>query len=308
MPAISAAAAAARRGGREARRSSLGVSGPRLPLCAGGWAGTTPQPVPAPAESGAARRLEAPRALLRKLRGGSSQGRVLLAAAPGTSQPPRRRRRRRRRRSHRDRKPSRRPERPLLAPRVVPDEGWPRVTLHASWPQAAALAPGHPELSPEDPSRGLGRPPSVTTLPAPPRPLPAPSPSPAAGTGGARSRHFGRAGTPAPGALQLGAWCRERLPTVVCRDRGGEHGAPKLWARRSRVSAAPISHPFCAIKLEAWGLGSPGGSKGPHPWDPTSVLKRSFARQMGQNLFWEPSRCPPPLSKPDTLISPRPRL
>lgn len=265
MPAISAAAAAARRGGREARRSSRGVSGPRLPLCAGGWAGTTPQPVPAPAESGAARRLEAPRALLRKLRGGSSQGRVLLAAAPGTSQPPRRRRRRRRRRSHRDRKPSRRPERPLLAPRVVPDEGWPRVTLHASWPQAAALAPGHPELSPEDPSRGLGRPPSVTTLPAPPPTPPRPQSQPRSwdGRGSEPALRPGRntcSRGPAAGRVVPGeaAYC------CVQRSRRRARGSEALGQAQPRLGRPHLS-PLLCDQARSLGTRVSWGLEGPPP-------------------------------------------
>ncbi|XP_052518686.1 uncharacterized protein LOC128069591 [Budorcas taxicolor] len=95
-----------------------GLRPPPTPPCPGPGLDHPAAPIPAPAEIGAARRREVPRAPFRKLRGGGSQRRVLLAAAPGTSQPPRRRRR-----SHRDRKPLRRPERPPLAPRAVPDEG-----------------------------------------------------------------------------------------------------------------------------------------------------------------------------------------
>ncbi|XP_064134494.1 collagen, type I, alpha 1b-like [Loxodonta africana] len=144
-----------RRGWGAGRRAAARTgSRPPPPRPTRGWAGTTPQPLspqlrlPALAERGAARSREASRAPLRELRGGcgGSQGRVLLAAAPGTSRPPRRRRR-----SHGDRKPSRRPERPPLALRAVPDEGWPRVTPDPSWTWAAALALGHPHLSPEDP-------------------------------------------------------------------------------------------------------------------------------------------------------------
>ncbi|XP_066879279.1 uncharacterized protein [Kogia breviceps] len=118
-----------RRGAGAGRRAAApaGSPAPLPPPCGGLGPDHPAAPIPAPAESGAARRREASRAPFRKLRGGGSQGRVLLAAAPGTSQPPRRRRR-----SHRDRKPLRRTERPPLAPRTVPDEGWSRVTFDPS--------------------------------------------------------------------------------------------------------------------------------------------------------------------------------
>ncbi|XP_037676712.1 collagen alpha-1(I) chain-like [Choloepus didactylus] len=188
---------------------------------------------PARAERGAARRREAPRAPLQELRGGGSQERVLLAAAPGTSRPPRRRRRRR---SHGDRKLSRRPERPPLAPRAVPDDDWKRVThTHTpsphhdpSWFQATALALGHPHLSPEDPPCCPGRLPSAASISTRPHPL---KPRSWDGRGAEPPLRPGR--NTCSRALQLGAWCRERLPTVVCRDRGGENGAPKLSAKRS---------------------------------------------------------------------------
>ncbi|XP_047391165.1 collagen alpha-1(I) chain-like [Sciurus carolinensis] len=179
--------------------------------------------IPAQADSRLARHPEAPRAPLRELCGGGSRGRVLLAAAPGTSRPPRRRRRR-----HGGRKPSRRPERPPLAPRAVPDEGWPHVTPAPSSPQAHCPRPGCPPFKPEHPARGPARGPSATARSTPP-----PPPSPAAGTGGARSRHSGRAGTPAPGPC---SWARGagRGCLLLCAEIAEE----KMGLRGSGPGAA----------------------------------------------------------------------
>lgn len=127
-----------RRGGAERRAADpAGSATPRPGPRGGGGAGPEEHleaPISAQGEGDVARCPELPRALLRELRGGGSQGRVLLAAAPGTSRPPRRR-------SHGDRKPSRRPERPALAPRAVPDGSWPPVLLDPSWFQAIVRAP-----------------------------------------------------------------------------------------------------------------------------------------------------------------------
>ncbi|MEJ1281145.1 hypothetical protein NN561_012094 [Cricetulus griseus] len=138
LPALSCASRArhssgAGRRGWEASSPSRRVPDPRLPV--GELGGDHPEaPISAQGEGDVARRPEALRAPLRELSGGGgggggSQGRVLLAAAPGTSRPPRRR-------SHGDRKPSRHPERPALAPRVVPDESWPPGNPDPSWLQA----------------------------------------------------------------------------------------------------------------------------------------------------------------------------
>lgn len=71
----------------------------------------------------------------------------------------------------------------------------------------------------------------------------------------------------------------------MCRDRGGEHGAPKLWARRSRVSAAPVSHPFCAIKREAWGLGSPRDRRAATPRIRLLALRGRSQDRWGKTCF-----------------------
>ena len=226
---------------------------------------------------------------------------MLLAAAPGTSQPPRRRGRR----SHPDRKPLRRPTWPPLPPPPPRAPGCSRRGLAArhldpSRSQAAALVLGHPHLSPEDPFRGPARPPSITAISAAP---------PAAGTGGARSRHSGRAGTPAPGPC---SWARGagRDCLLLC----AEIAEQKMGLRRSGPSAAaPRSPPSPTLSVRSSPkLGDSGLPEGRRAATPgvrlLPGLKRWFARQMGQNLFWEPARCPPPLSKPDTLISPWPPL
>lgn len=187
---------AARRGWEASGRSSR-VPDPRLSV--GELGGDHPEaPSSAQGEGGVARRPEAQRAPLRELRGGGggdSQGRVLLAAAPGTSRPPRRR-------SHGDRKPSRHPERPALAPRAVPDGSLPPVTPNLSWLQAAVRTQGCPPLSTEDPPRRRPvRRPSVTSTNAPPPTRP---PAPQLGQEGrgaatpARQEHLLR-------VLQLGA-------------------------------------------------------------------------------------------------------
>lgn len=198
---------AARRGWEASGRSGR-VPYPRLPV--GELGGDHPEaPLSAQGEGDVARRPEALRAPLRELRGGGgdSQGRVLLAAAPGTSRPPRRR-------SHGDRKPSRHPERPALAPGAVPDGSWPPVTPELSGLQAAVRTLECPPLSTEDPSRKASAETPLNHKHQ--RASPPSSPGPAAGTGGARSRHSGQAGTPAPGPAAgrvvrgEAAWCRVR--------------------------------------------------------------------------------------------------
>lgn len=125
-----------RRGG--AGRRAADPAGSPIPR-SGPWGGAGIEehpeaPIPSQGEGDVARCPGVPRALLRELRGGGSQGRVLLAAATGTSPPPRRR-------SHGDRKPSRRPERPVLAPRAVLDGSWPSVLLDSSRLQAIVRTP-----------------------------------------------------------------------------------------------------------------------------------------------------------------------
>lgn len=198
---------AARRGWEASGRSGR-VPDPRLPV--GELGGDHPEaPLSAQGEGDVARHPEALRAPLRELHGGGdSQGRVLLAAAPGTSRPPRRR-------SHGDRKPSRHPERPALAPGAVPDGSWPPLTPDLSGLQAAVRTLECPPLSTEDPSREASAETPLSHKHQRASPPP-PSPGPAAGTGGARSRHSGQAGTPAPGPAAgrvvrgEAAWCRVR--------------------------------------------------------------------------------------------------
>lgn len=69
------------------------------------------------------------------------------------------------------------------------------------------------------------------------------------------------------------------------RSRRREHGAPKLWARRSRVSAAPISHPFYAITLEAWGFGSPGDRRATTPGIRLLSLRGRSQGRWGKTCF-----------------------
>lgn len=196
-------------------------------------------PIPAQGEGDVARCPEVPRALLRELRGGGSQGRVLLAAAPGTSRPPRRR-------SHGDRKPSRRPEGPALAPRAVPDGNWPPVLLDPSWLQAIVRTPEwthfrHGGASPRSGETS----PSYSHQHASSLPVSGP-------------RSWDRRGAeppPWPGrntcsrALQLGAWCWEKLSTVVYRDRGTENGA--LRSTGASSCPPPVSYPFWAVNPKA---------------------------------------------------------
>eukprot|EP00073_Rattus_norvegicus_P055186 XP_017457661.1 PREDICTED: WAS/WASL-interacting protein family member 2-like [Rattus norvegicus] len=186
-------------------------------------------PIPAQGEGDVARCPEVPTALLRELRGGDSQGRVLLAAAPGTSRPPRRR-------SHGDRKPSRRPERPALAPRAVPDRSWPPVLLDPSWLQAIVRTPEwthfrHGGASPRSGETS----PSYSHQHASSLPVSGP-------------RSWDRRGAeppPRPGrntcsrALQLGAW-REPAAELSAGDSAGD---TETWRSAPPPPALPALPP-----------------------------------------------------------------
>lgn len=220
-----------RQRGEGAGRRAAAPVGSLPPAPAWSWVVTIPQP---PVQRGAARCRKDPRAPLRKLRGSGSQGRVLHAAAPGTSQTPGRR-------SPRDRKPLRRPERPPLPPGLFQTRAG-CASSSISLGLSGLPCPGVSPFAPAGPFAGSSEISLYTAINAS-----LPPPSPAAGTGGELSRHSGRIGTPAPRPCSWARGAGERLPTVVCRHRGGENGAPKLRARRSRALAAPISHAFSAI-------------------------------------------------------------
>lgn len=173
-------------------------------------------PIPSQGEGDVARCPGVPRALLRELRGGGSQGRVLLAAAPGTSRPPRRC-------SHWDRKPSRRPERPVLAPRAVPDGSWPPVLLDSFWFQAIVRIPEWTHFR-HGPARRPPQLPPPTRLHLPP--LWAPQLGQEGRRAATRVRQEHLLPSPAAGREVPG----EAVYCCVQRSRNRKWGSPEHWS------------------------------------------------------------------------------